>query len=302
MAATDDADYVEHPLLTSEFIERRDYQRRLADTAAEDHTLVCLPTGLGKTTVSLLVTAERLHTVGGTALFLAPTKPLVQQHATFYRDALDIPDDEITVFTGDVRPDDRASLWADSRIVIATPQVVENDLIGGRISLSDVTHLTFDECHRATGDYAYVYIAERYHADAENPLVTGMSASPGGDEEAILTVCENLGLTEVAVMTEDDADVGDYTHDTEVEWERVTLPEPVIEIRDALNEVITDRLEQLKELGVTNTTSPDLSQRDLNRMRGELQDLIDADKSEGYEGMSIHAEVMKLRRAVELAE
>jgi Fanconi anemia group M protein len=304
MAATDDGDaeYVEHPLLTPGFIERREYQRRLASTAAGDHTLVCLPTGLGKTTVSLLVTADRLHDVGGTALFLAPTKPLVQQHAAFYRDALTLPDDEISVFTGEVRPDDRASLWAESRVVIATPQVVENDLIGGRISLADVTHCTFDECHRATGDYAYVYIAERYHADADRPLVTGMSASPGGDEEAIMTVCENLGLGEVAVMTEDDADVAEYTHDTEVEWERVTLPDDVLEIRDAVNEVIVDRLETLKELGVTNTTSPDLSQRDLNRMRGELQQLIDADQSEGYEGMSVHAEVMKLRRAVELAE
>ncbi|WP_338742469.1 DEAD/DEAH box helicase [Haloplanus salilacus] len=304
MAATDggDDDYVDHPLLAPGFIERRRYQQELADTARADHTLVCLPTGLGKTTVSLLVTADRLHEAGGTALFLAPTKPLVQQHATFYREALTIPDDEITVFTGDVRPDDRADLWTDSRIVIATPQVVENDLIGGRISLADVTHLTFDECHRATGDYAYVYIAERYHADAERPLVTAMSASPGGDEEAIRTVCENLGLAEVTVMTEDDADVADYTHDTEVEWERVSLPDEVIEIRDAINDVITDRLESLKELGVTNSTSPDLSQRDLNRMRGELQELIDADQSEGYEGMSIHAEVMKLRRAVELAE
>jgi len=303
MAATDDEGaYVEHPLLEPGFIERRRYQLELASDARDAHTLVCLPTGLGKTTVSLLVTAERLHGIGGTALFLAPTKPLVQQHADFYREALTIPDDEITVFTGEVRPDDRAALWDESRIVIATPQVVENDLIGGRISLSDVIHLTFDECHRATGDYAYVYIAERYHADAESPLVTGMSASPGGDEEAILTVCENLGLSEVAVMTEDDADVAEYTHDTEVEWERVTLPDPVLEIRDAVNEVITDRLEGLKQLGVTNKTSPDLSQRDLNSMRGQLQDLIDADQSEGYEGMSIHAEVMKLRRAVELAE
>jgi Fanconi anemia group M protein len=302
MAATDEETYVEHPLLEPGFIERRRYQLELAADARDAHTLVCLPTGLGKTTVSLLVTAERLHEVGGTALFLAPTKPLVQQHADFYREALSIPDDEITVFTGEVRPDDRADLWTESRIVIATPQVVENDLIGGRISLADVTHLTFDECHRATGDYAYVYIAERYHADADAPLVTGMSASPGGDEEAIRIVCENLGLSEVAVMTEDDADVADYTHDTEVEWERVTLPDPVLEIRDAINEVITDRLEQLKALGVTNKTSPDLSQRDLNSMRGQLQDLIDADQSEGYEGMSIHAEVMKLRRAVELAE
>ncbi|ADQ65836.1 Hef nuclease [Halogeometricum borinquense DSM 11551] len=302
MAAADDPAHVDHPLLSPSFIERRLYQIRLASAARDAHTLVCLPTGLGKTTVSLLVTAERLHEVGGKALFLAPTKPLVQQHADFYREALEIPDDEIVVFTGDVRPDDRAALWDDARIVIATPQVVENDLIGNRISLREVTHLTFDECHRGTGDYAYVYIAERYHADAERPLVTGMSASPGGDKESILEVCENLGLVEVEVMTEEDADVDEYTYDTDVEWERIQLPDEILAIRDAVNEVIKDRLEKLKSLGVTNTTSPDVSQKQLNGMRAELQKLMNNDQSEGYKGMSTHAEVMKLRRAVELVE
>ncbi len=302
MAATDDVGRIDHPLLTPDFLERRRYQLELAGTAKAAHTLVCLPTGLGKTTVSLLVTAERLNEVGGKALFLAPTKPLVQQHADFYREALQIPDEEIVVFTGDVSPEDRAELWDSATVVIATPQVVENDLVGNRVSLSDVTHLTFDECHRATGDYAYVYIAERYHADAENPLVTGMSASPGGDEEEILQVCENLGISEVEVMTEEDADVDEFTHDTDVQWERVELPEEILEIRELLNEVITERLEDLKELGVTNTTQPDLSQKKLNAMRAELQKLINNDQSEGYQGMSTHAEVMKLRRAVELVE
>ncbi|WP_136592224.1 DEAD/DEAH box helicase [Salinigranum halophilum] len=302
MAATSEDAYVDHPLLSPAFIEQRRYQLSLASAAMGEHTLVCLPTGLGKTTVSLLVTAERLHERGGTSLMLAPTKPLVQQHADFYREALSIPDDDIVVFTGEVRPDDRAALWADARVVIATPQVVENDLIGNRISLDRVTHLTFDECHRATGDYSYVYIAERYLADAADPLVTGMSASPGGDKEAIVQVCENLGLSNVEVMTDEDSDVADYTHDTEVEWNRIQLPDQVLDIRDALNAVITDRLEKLKEMGVTNATSPDLSQKQLNGMRADLQRLINAGKSEGYQGMSIHAEVMKLRRAVELVE
>ncbi|EMA44376.1 Hef nuclease [Halococcus morrhuae DSM 1307] len=300
--ATTGEESVERPLVEPGVLERRRYQAELADQAASGHTLVCLPTGLGKTTVSLLVTAARLHEQGGTSLLLAPTKPLVTQHAEFYRDALTIPDDEIVVFTGEVSPDDREELFERARIVIATPQVVENDLIGGRIDLATTTHLTFDECHRASGNYAYNYIAERYHADAEKPLVTGMSASPGGDEEAIQSVCENLGLASVAVMTEEDADVADYTHDTSVEWERVTLPDEILAIRDSLVAVIEERLEKLKELGVSHTTSADISQRDLNRIRSELQQLIDNDQSEGYEGMSIHAEVMKLRRAVTLAE
>ncbi len=303
MAATEEEPpTIDHPLLAPGVLERRLYQLRLAGTACEDDTLVCLPTGLGKTTVSLLVTARRLEEVGGTALLLAPTKPLVTQHAEFYREALEVPDEEIVVFTGEVSPDDRAQLWAEATVVMATPQVIENDLVGSRISLSDVTHITFDECHRATGDYAYNYIAERYHGDADDPLVTGMSASPGDDEEAILEVCENLGIGEVEVMTEEDADVDEFTHDTEVEWERIELPDEVLAIRDALNEVITDRLEKLKELGVARSTQPDQSQKDLNRMRAELQKLINNDQSEGYSGMSVHAEVMKLRQAVTLVE
>ncbi|MFW5963661.1 MAG: DEAD/DEAH box helicase, partial [Natronomonas sp.] len=300
--ATDGPEYIEGPMLEDGLLEKRRYQLRLADTASRDHTLVCLPTGLGKTAVSLLVTAERLADHNGKSLLLAPTKPLVQQHADFYREALAVDDEGVVVFTGDVRPDDRAELWDSARVVCATPQVVENDLVGNRVSLADVTHITFDECHRATGGYAYNYIAERYHEDAENPLVTGMSASPGGDKEEILTVCDNLGLREVAVMTEDDADVAEHTHDTSVEWERVELPETVIEIRDALNEVISERLEKLKHLGVTNSTDPSMSQTQLNAIRAKLQDLIHNDDGDGYKGMSAHAEIMKLRRAVELVE
>ena len=303
MATTEADGDIDWPFITKGLLERREYQFQLAQAACRDHTLVCLPTGLGKTTVSLLVTAQRLHDVGGKSLLLAPTNPLVSQHADFYREALgEVPDDEIVVFTGEVRPAKRADLWEEARVVIATPQVVENDLVGNRISLERVTHCTFDECHRATGDYAYNYIAERYHADAAEPLVTGMSASPGDDEEAILQVCENLGIHEVEVMTEDDADVAEHTHETTVEWERVELPETVVEIRDALNEVIKQRLTRLKELGVTNKTSPDVSEREIQKIQGQLRDLMNNDQSEGYEGMSMLAEVRKLRTAVTYVE
>ncbi|MFB6151794.1 MAG: DEAD/DEAH box helicase [Haloarculaceae archaeon] len=308
MAATDEGDesdgeYVDRPLVVEGALEDRAYQRELADAALSGHTLVCLPTGLGKTTVSLLVTAERLAGEAiNKSLLLAPTKPLVQQHADFYREALEVPDDEVVVYTGETRPDDRAELWSGARVVVATPEVVENDLVGSRIDLTNVVHCTFDECHRATGDYAYNYIAERYHEAARDPLVTGMSASPGDDEEAILTVCSNLGIRRVEVMTEDDADVAEYTHRTTVEWERVELPETVVELRDALQEVIRERLTELKELGVTNKTAPDVSEREIQRIQGRLRELMDNDQSEGYEGMSLLAEVRKLRTAVTYAE
>ncbi len=302
MSTPDASESIDWPLVSTGVLERREYQWQLAEAASDAHTLVSLPTGLGKTTVSLLVTARRLHEAGGKSLLLAPTKPLVSQHADFYREALTIPDDDVVVFTGEVRPDDRADLWDDARVVVATPQVVENDLVGSRISLADVTHCTFDECHRATGDYAYTYIAERYHEQATDPLVTGMSASPGDDEEAILRVCRNLGIGNVEVMTEDDADVAAHTHDTNVEWERVELPDTVEAVRDAINEVIRDRLTELKKMGVTGKTQPDVSEREIQRIQGRLRDLMNDDQSEGYEGMSLLAEVRKLRTAVTYVE
>jgi ERCC4-related helicase/ERCC4-type nuclease len=297
-----DGEALEWPLLQADVLERRQYQVDLARAALDGHTLVCLPTGLGKTAVSLLVTAHRLHGAGGKSLLLAPTKPLVTQHAEFYRAALSIPDDDIVVFTGEVSPDDRATQWDDARVVVATPQVVENDLLGTRISLADVTHLTFDECHRATGEYAYNYIAERYHEDATEPLVTGMSASPGDDAEAIHGVCANLGIANVEVMTEADADVAAHTHETSVEWEHVDLPETVEEIRDALNDVIRDRMEGLKELGVTKSTDPSVAESEIQRIQGQLRELMNNDQSEGYQGMSLLAEVRKLRTAVTYVE
>ena len=293
---------IERPLVTAGVLDERDYQIQLAERANGTDSLVCLPTGLGKTAVSLLVTAARLHTQGGKSLMLAPTKPLVAQHTEFYRATLDIPAEEIVMFTGEVSPDDRADLWEDARVVLATPQVVENDLLGSRISLSSVTHCTFDECHRATGEYAYNYIAERYHQDGTDPLVTGMSASPGDDEEAILEVCQNLGIENVEVMTESDADVAEYTHDTDVEWERIELPETVESIRERVREVIRERMSELTELGVTNSTKPDISEREIQRIQGRVKRLMDDDDSAGYRGMSLLAEVRKLRTAMTYVE
>ena len=68
-------------------IEVREYQRAIAKSALESNTLVVLPTGLGKTVVALLVAVERLGMFpDGKVLVLAPTRPLVLQHARFFKE------------------------------------------------------------------------------------------------------------------------------------------------------------------------------------------------------------------------
>jgi Fanconi anemia group M protein len=73
--------YLEHPLLKNETVEKRLFQLDLAATALKSSSLIVVPTGLGKTVIALMVLLARLDR--GKILFLAPTKPLVEQHATF---------------------------------------------------------------------------------------------------------------------------------------------------------------------------------------------------------------------------
>lgn len=148
------------------------------------NTLVCLPTGLGKTVVAALVIAERLRQFpNGRAVVMAPTRPLTLQHHKTFTKLLSIDSDSMVVITGVTPPDQRIELWT-KRLVFSTPQVFMNDLITKRLQLRGVVLLVFDEAHRAVGDYPYAFIGPRY-AREEDSLILELTASPGSTREAI---------------------------------------------------------------------------------------------------------------------
>ena len=79
---------IEHPLIVPDAVEGRAYQLGIARSALKESTLVVLPTGMGKTIVALLVLVEVLRWgVQGRhkVVLVAPTKPLVEQHANSLR-------------------------------------------------------------------------------------------------------------------------------------------------------------------------------------------------------------------------
>jgi ERCC4-related helicase len=82
--------------------------------------------GLGKTVVALLVIAEVLNRKKGKVLFLAPTKPLVEQHAAFL--GQNLLNNKIALMTGEKKPKERQELWASNEVIVSTPQVIANDL------------------------------------------------------------------------------------------------------------------------------------------------------------------------------
>ncbi len=301
---TEQTNYISHNLIKNNSVEKREYQSYLAQEATKESNLIVLPTGTGKTIVNLIVMANRLQEhPSGTSLMLAPTKPLVEQHMETYQNLLDISNDEIVMFTGDIKPDEREKLWEKSpSVVISTPQVIENDLVSGRISLDNVVHLTIDECHRATGDYAYVYIAKKYVSQANNPLITGLSASPGDSREDILQICENIHVTSIEVMSEDDERIKPYIHKTNIDTRFVDISDEVIEIRDLLQEVYKSRLVKLYEDDYLDSRSKTLSNYKLRQARGKIQKDMQKQESSAYKAMSLWAEAMKLNTAISQLE
>lgn len=296
-------DFITHPLIEPNAIELRLYQLNLAAAALKHSTLVVLPTGLGKTIVALIVIANRLHGMSGKVIILSPTKPLVEQHASFLKKFMTLPPDEIIVLTGSIPPSKRIALWKDARIVVSTPQVIENDLLSHRIDLSDVIHITFDEAHRSVGNYAYVYIAEKYQSQAKDPLILGITASPGASSEKIEEVCRNLSISKVQVRTDDDPDVKPYVHYRDLEWRHISVPVEIKGLKDSMQRVLDDRVKQLAKLDIIDPNRKYLNKRELLDLQSRLQSgLRSGPDQRVFKAISMVAEILKVSHAIEITE
>ncbi|MGV8143115.1 MAG: DEAD/DEAH box helicase [Methanothermobacter sp.] len=295
--------WIQHPLIKPEKIESRLYQQALAaKVLKKGNSMIVAPTALGKTIIAALVSAERLkNTPSSKILILAPSKPLAVQHEESLRKFLKAP---VNVLTGSITPDKRVKLWEKSQIVSATPQTVESDIIADRYSLDDVSLLIFDECHRGIGNYAYVFLANRYMSQAKDPLILGLTASPGGEEDKIDSVCENLFIKEVMIKTEDDVDVKPYFKPIEIKWVMVELDEKQKKIKSYLEKVLKNRLKGLKNMGVLRYIT-NVSKRDILKARGRVQNSISRSTHPHRDcllAMSMLTAVFSLQHSLELLE
>ncbi|PKL55818.1 MAG: Hef nuclease [Methanomicrobiales archaeon HGW-Methanomicrobiales-6] len=300
--------YISHPLIRPESIEERRYQLSIALRALDANTMVVLPTGLGKTAVALIVAASRLHSHPGRVLVLAPTKPLVEQHLRFFKQFLlfrngSEPDEsDFAMFTGDTPPEERARAWEACRVCFATPQVIKNDCLAGRYSLADVVLLVVDECHRAVGNYAYVFLAGHYCTAAKDPLLLAMTASPGGDPAKVQEVCDNLHIEAVETRVETDEDVLPYIHERDIQYVDVYLPEELQAALVVLRGLVESRLARLAKLNFRVPKPDKLSMKALNALNAQIQQRIRTRDPSAFIAASLHAECMKLRHAISLVE
>jgi len=186
--------------------------------------------------------------------------------------------------------------------VFATPQVVANDVRAGRYSLSNVCLMVFDEAHRCVKDYDYTELASKYHENALNPLILGLTASPGGRKQRVDEICRNLFIKHVETRTEFDADVRPYVQTTSVEWKRVALPASYRTVSVLLREVYDEKLEKLKSMKLI----PDLvivPKKLLLELREHLVVRLRKTRS-GYifAALTLQSQAISLLHAIELLE
>lgn len=294
---------VKHKYLKSGALDPRLYQETILGTAAGKNTLVVLPTGLGKTHIAALLAAKRLEDrPGSRVLFLAPTKPLVEQHCSTLRDAIDLLDEEFVVFTGAVPPEKRSEIYKASRIMFATPQVIQNDIISNRLALDDISLLVVDEAHRASGEYPYGFLAKRYMDTAKSPRILALTASPGSTREETERVCSELFIEAVEARARDDPDVLEYVQKRAFEWIAVELPVDFKKMRANLESILKDYLLRLKSAGVVKSASVKyVRKRQILALQGQLA-VTARENPDLYQHLSTLASVLKVHHSIELLE
>ncbi|CAG9466830.1 unnamed protein product [Pedinophyceae sp. YPF-701] len=193
----------------------REYQVALVREALFQNTLVCLPTGLGKTHVAAAVMYNFYRWFpGGKVVFLAPTKPLVAQQMQACRASTGIPESAMRELTGAVSKSERVQLWRSSRVLFLTPQTFDNDCECAVCPTDEVVCVVVDECHRCTTAKA-PGVKGLGQLLRFNPKVRvlGLTATPGDTHAAVRAVISHLRISRVEFRSEGDADVRQYFHE-----------------------------------------------------------------------------------------
>ena len=218
----------------------RKYQFVICRTCLFYNTLVCLPTGLGKTFIAATVMYNYYRWFKeGTVFFLAPTKPLVdQQYNSFSEIITGFEESHLGQVTGKQSKTERRKLYSIARIFFMTPQTLANDLKNELIDKTKVVCVVFDEAHRATGNYAYCNIIKELLSSQTGYRVIALSATPGSNIDTIQDIITNLCISKIEVRSEDDVDVKPYTHTKEFEIIRIRKTSEINKLEELMTKVV----------------------------------------------------------------
>ncbi|MGC8568088.1 MAG: DEAD/DEAH box helicase [Candidatus Micrarchaeia archaeon] len=235
-------------IVNTEKIEPREYQINIIKKVySGKNSLIILPTGLGKTLIAVFAIAKSLYE-NKKALMLAPTKPLSDQHYESLKQILNVDSSAICLLTGKTSATKRERLIKDSKIIVATPQTVSNDIKNGRLDLSDFGCIIFDECHKAVGKYAYTYIADECWD--KGVQIIGLTASPGSTKEKINRIINTFNIQSIEIRISTDPDVAPYVMDKSIKTFYIEKNPAILSISSLLLPVMEQKLAMLRSYGL----------------------------------------------------
>ena len=282
-------------------INPREYQQKIFETCTEKNCLVVLPTGLGKTLIAIMLTIQRMRQYPGEkVVLLAPTKPLVEQHFKSFKKHLPELFAEMQIFTGSINAEKRKKIWQNTDIIFSTPQCVANDIKKNFYNFEEVCLLIEDEAHRCVKNYDYNFIAQKYSSQSKHPRILGLTASPGNDKQKIKEICKNLSIQEVELRTRYSADVKTYLQEIEIEKIEVDFPSEFLEIKEILNEIFNEYINELKNRKVLFSNT---SKTELINLQSRMIKNLSKERNFNYMlALSSCAQAIKISHAIELLE
>jgi len=287
-----------HPLLSEGTIEARAYQLEAVDEALSGSMMLVLPTAAGKTAVAWMAIVESLNRNGGWALMVAPTVALVQQHLSGMMEVIELQGGaEAISITGRDPPSKRDGVWGSSNLIVATPQVVRNDVERGALDLSECCILVLDEVHHCTGSHAMAMVSDMYMSMRKEPLILGTTASPGYRAEDVREVCSRMGAGRIHIRGSEEPMLSEYLSELEVEEVTVRVPQEIRDLAEPLRLWQTGIVDQQRRLGRYVMTGM-ISYSGLSNAMDRSQIAISRGESSAYKSMSEIATAMRLHHLI----
>ncbi len=283
-------------------IAPRKYQEDIYSTCKEKNCLVVLPTGLGKTLIALMLSIHFLSLFPEKkVLFLAPTRPLAEQHLNYFEKNLPELFGTLELFTGKTPASKRRKLWDKADIIFSTPQCISNDLGNNLYLLNDTSLLIQDECHRCLKNYSYTFIAKKFKQQSKDSRIAGLTASPGHEKQKLNQICNHLDIQAIEVRTRESEDVKKYIQKRKFQTIKIDFPAEFQEIKQLLKKILDKKVEELKnrKLLFTRATKKSL----LDCQQKIMRSIASGNKHFNLlAGASATATSIKLQHALELLE
>ncbi|GMS78958.1 hypothetical protein PENTCL1PPCAC_1133, partial [Pristionchus entomophagus] len=225
---------------TCEMPELREYQKELVErTNRGENTIVCAPTGSGKTVVGAHVALHHLRSRAkegkpARVVMIVPKVFLVEQQAKLFKNYTK-KEYYIAKLSGDTAETGEPQLitFLSGDIVVLTPQILVNMLQSenekARVYVADITLLLLDECHHTDKKNPYNMIMQAVKEGKHHrPQVVGLTASLGVGDGGIIVetqafnhivrMCVRMGARSVTTVMRNKEELAGW----------VKLPEDVI--------------------------------------------------------------------------